>query len=102
MGRDRWVHWDTARPGTGGVIEIHGPQPQWDAMEEVFTLPEDKTPGYGGQRNRALVANWFNDIQSGRRTCRNTPRSAVTVMKLIDAIYESSETGRRVEVSPTE
>src|SRR6266850_3189477 len=49
-GSQRWVHWDAARKGTGGVLEIHGPQPQWHAMEDVYTSPEEKTPGYGSQK----------------------------------------------------
>ena len=35
-GSQRWVHWDANRKGTNGVLEIHGPQPQWHAMEDVY------------------------------------------------------------------
>src|SRR4029077_4447428 len=45
-GGERWVHWHPTQPGTGGVLEIHGPQPQFQAMDETFTLPPDATPGY--------------------------------------------------------
>ena len=96
-GADRWVHWDPARAGTGGVLEIHGPQPQWDAMEETFTLPEDKTPGYGGAAAVALVGDWVTAAQGDTRACRNTPESTVATLEVIDAIYESSREGRRVE-----
>src|SRR5262249_44334964 len=33
-GSQRWVHWDPMRAGTGGVFTIHGPQPQFQAMDE--------------------------------------------------------------------
>jgi predicted dehydrogenase len=32
-GSQRWVHWDPTRVDTSGVLEIHGPMPQWIAME---------------------------------------------------------------------
>lgn len=96
-GSERWVHWQPSRPGTGGVLEIHGPQPQFLAMDETFTLPADPTPGYGGQRNVRLVRDWIESASSGRATCRNTPRSTMATLELLDAIYRASEEGRRVE-----
>jgi predicted dehydrogenase len=96
-GRDRWVHWDPQRPGTSGVLEIHGPQPQWDAMEETLAFPADNTPGYGGQRGVRLIRDWLDSARSGGRPCRNTPASMVAALELIDRIYESSREGRRVE-----
>lgn len=96
-GSQRWVHWDANRKGTGGVLEIHGPQPQWHAMEDVFTLPEDKTPGYGGQKNQRLIGDWLDCIRTGRRDNRNGASSMLAVLELIDAIYQSSREGRRVE-----
>ena len=44
-GSERWVHWDPDKK-----LEIHGPQQQWYAMEEVFEIPPDHTFGYGGAR----------------------------------------------------
>jgi predicted dehydrogenase len=96
-GSQRWVHWDANRKGTGGVLEIHGPQPQWHAMEDVFTLPEDKTPGYGGEKCKRLIADWLDCIRTGRRDNRNGTKQMLTVLELIDAIYQSSREGRRVE-----
>jgi predicted dehydrogenase len=96
-GSQRWVHWDANRKGTSGVLEIHGPQPQWHAMEEVFTTPEDKTPGYGGKRGLLLVQDWLDCIRTGRRDNRNTAPPMLAVLELIDAIYHSSREGRRIE-----
>jgi predicted dehydrogenase len=96
-GRDRWVHWHPSRAGTSGVLEIHGPQPQFDAMEETFALPEDKTPGYGGSRAVALLTDWLEAAASGGRLCRNTPQSTLATLELIDTIYQSSREGRRIE-----
>ena len=96
-GSRRWVHWDPAREGTGGVLEIHGPQPQWDAMEETFTLPEDKEPGYGGTAALALIDDWVQAAGGERRPLRNTAESTIATLEVIDAIYESSQSGQRVE-----
>lgn len=95
-GTQRWVHWDPSRTGTGGVLEIHGPQPQFMAMEETFELPPDDTPGYGGKAMVALLRDWVRCAHEGG-DCRNTPESVVAVLKTIDRIYESSRSGRRVE-----
>lgn len=96
-GSERWVEWQPGRPGTGGAIDIHGPQPQWHAMEESFSLPVDATPGYGGRRGLALVTDWLDAISSGRNTCRNTALSMFHTLSLLDAIAQSSRDGRRVE-----
>jgi predicted dehydrogenase len=95
-GSERWVHWDPDRAGTGGVFEIHGPQPQWNAMEETFALPVDETPGYGGARAVALVRDWLEAAREGGRPCRNSPQTTADTLALIDAIYEASNSGRRI------
>ena len=95
-GTQRWVHWDPSRTGTGGVLEIHGPQPQFMAMRETFELPPDDTPGYGGKAMVALLRDWVRCAHEGG-DCRNTPESMVAVLETIDRIYESSISGRRVE-----
>lgn len=96
-GRDRWVHWDPSRAGTGGVLEIQGPQPQFDAMNETFTQPPDTMPGYGGARAVATINDWIAAAREGGRSCRNTPQSTLDTLALIDAIYQSSREGRRIE-----
>jgi predicted dehydrogenase len=93
----RWVHWDAARKATGGVLEIHGPQPQWHAMEDVYTSPADIKPGYGGDKGFLLIADWLDCIRTGRRDNRNGASSMLAALELIDAIYRSSREGRRVE-----
>lgn len=95
-GTERWVHWDPGRAGTAGVLEIHGPKPQWHAMEEVFTVPEDHTKGYGGRRGLSLVGDWIAAMRQPGKQCRNTVSSTQSALQLIEAIYESSRTERRV------
>lgn len=95
-GTERWVHWDPTRPGTRGAFEIHGPQPQWNAMDESFVLPADSTPGYGGSRGAALVRDWVDAARSGGRPCRNTPESTLATLELLDTITQASREGRRI------
>lgn len=94
-GSERWVHWYPSRAGTNGVLEIHGPQPQWHAMEETFVLPADRTPGYGGIRGLRLVRDWLHAAATGA-ACRNTPQSMLDTLVLLDCIYESAASGRTV------
>jgi len=94
-GTERWVHWYPSKPGTNGVLEIHGPQPQWHAMEETFVLPPDRTRGYGGIRGVRSLRDWLHAAATGA-VCRNTPRSMLATLELLDAIYESAAAGRTV------
>lgn len=96
-GSQRWVHWDPMRPGTGGVITIHGPQQQFQAMNETFSIPPDTTSGYGGSRCIDLLRDWI-DAAKEKRGCRNTPESLVAALETLDGIYESSASGRRIEI----
>jgi predicted dehydrogenase len=95
-GTERWVHWHPSRPGTSGAFEIHGPQPQWNAMDESFTLPPDATPGYCGARGAALVRDWLDAARTPGHSCRNTPESTLAVLELLDAIGRASREGRTV------
>ncbi len=96
-GSARWVHWRPFVSGTSGVIEVHGPQPQFLAMDETFTLAKDEVPGYGGSTSRRLVRDWLASAESGRPNPRNTIESAVNTLRLIDLVLESSRQGRRLE-----
>jgi hypothetical protein len=65
-------------------------------MNETFLEPEDKTPGYGGARAVATLTDWIASAEN-RRACRNTPQSTLATLQLIDAIYQASREGRRIE-----
>jgi predicted dehydrogenase len=95
-GSQRWVHWEPARPGTGGRFRIHGPQPQFHAMEETFDLPPDRTPGYGGAKGVAAVRDWLAAARGEVPACRNTVDSALATLRVLDALYKSSDEGRRL------
>jgi len=95
-GTERWVHWDPGRAGTGGAIDIHGPQPQFMAMDETFELPPDEVGGYGGQKMVDLLRDWIRCTREGD-DCRSTPESTTATLEILDAICNASENGQRVE-----
>jgi hypothetical protein len=80
------------------VLEIHGPQPQFQPMDETFALPEDCTTGYGGAKSVQLLRDWIDSARTGR-PCRNTPASVRQTLRVLDAVYQSSAEGRRVVLS---
>jgi predicted dehydrogenase len=65
-------------------------------MEDVYSTPEDKSPGYGGRRGQLLVQDWLDCIRTGRRDNRATARGTLATLELIDAIFQSSREGKRV------
>jgi len=91
-GAERWVHWHPSRK-----LEIHGPQPQFYAMEETLELPPDPTPGYSGSRGVDTIRDWMDAARTGNHSCRNTPQSTYATLQLLDTIYQSSREGRRIE-----
>ena len=97
-GSERWVNWQPAQ----SRLEIHGPQPQWYATEELFEYTVDDIVGYGGRPGLELVRDWVAAAREERRVCRNTPETHLATFELLDAIYLSSREGRRVEceISP--
>ncbi|MBA61196.1 MAG: hypothetical protein CMJ76_02415 [Planctomycetaceae bacterium] len=97
-GSKRWVYWDPSKPDTGGSLEIHGPQPQWYAMEETYDAPVDSTPGYGGGPGVELLEDWLAMIRGDVETCRNTTESMLTTVRVVDTILQASEEGRRIDL----
>jgi predicted dehydrogenase len=97
-GCQRWLKWEPTRAGTGGTFQIHGPQPQFHAMEETFSLPVDSTPGYGGARSLHLFHDWLAETRGEGKKCRNDVEASMDVLKLLDAVYQSSAEGRRIVV----
>jgi predicted dehydrogenase len=98
FGSQRWLHWNPSHPGTGGLFEIHGPQPQFIPMEEKFILPVDNTRGYGGKRTVQLLMDWIAMARGGP-DCRNTPESVCATLKALDAIYLSSRLEKTISLS---
>ncbi len=98
FGSQRWVHWKPNYPGSGGLLEIHGPQPQFIPMEEKFFLPQDLAKGYGGTKTIRLLKDWIA-MANGGPVCKNTPESVLKTLQLIDAAYTSSAQEKRIKLN---
>ncbi len=94
-GSRRWVQWEPSRPGTSGALSIHGPQPQWHAMEDSYVAPADSTVGYGGRRGVDLISDWLESARGGR-LCRNSIESTLATLQMLDTIYLSAREQRRI------
>ena len=64
-------------------------------MNDTYDSPIDSAPGYGGSRGMDLIRDWLQSMRTGE-SCRNTPESLMTTLRWMDAVYESSDNGRRV------
>ncbi len=95
-GSHRWLEWEPQHPGTGGRLRIHGPQPHFHAMEEVFDLPPDATRGYGGIMGLAALRDWIATARGILRTTYNSLDSFLAALRVLDAAYQSAAEGRRV------
>jgi len=69
------------------------------SMDQPKTENLDLPPigGYGGQTALDLLNDWLDSGREGRQTQINED-NALRVLKTVDAIYESSETGQRIDV----
>ena len=66
-------------------------------MEETFEFAPDAIKGYGGYRNLDSLKDWVRQARMVDKPSRNSPQSMLNTLELIDAIYQSSEEGRRIE-----
>ena len=64
-----------------------------------ITLPLATSPAYGGVFGEEYVRAFIHAAQ-GQGTAPATGRDALQIARIIDAAYESSQTGRRVDVKP--
>jgi predicted dehydrogenase len=88
------VHWDASEDRFQAVSNAI----QWRHMpDRTFPFQVDKSYGYSGEVTGALIADWLDAIRD-RRPTHSSPANNVRVLETIDAIYASSETGRRVSL----
>ncbi|NOZ19726.1 MAG: Gfo/Idh/MocA family oxidoreductase [Planctomycetes bacterium] len=90
QGTGAWADWTTT-PANLRYMRKDMKTPQ---MED-HNLPS--IGGYGGQVALDLINDWLDTAGNGAPPVNNED-NALRVLKIIDAIYESSETGRRVDV----
>ena len=81
------------------AVETHRDAPMWK-----FSSPQmPESPAYGGKYGEHFVRD-FLVAAEGREMAKTvaTGRDALQAARIVDAAYESSRTGKRIEVPPPE
>ena len=89
----------TWQPAGEGNFTVNSIAPDWKAApERRFSLEIAQRPVYADQWGYEFVAEFIRAIRQGGKTTVGI-HDAYRVMQIIDASYESSRTGRRVELN---
>ncbi|MBI3923897.1 MAG: Gfo/Idh/MocA family oxidoreductase [Armatimonadetes bacterium] len=90
------------REGLEGPLQVESTSPSWaTAPRRVFDYSIASSPAYGGVYGEDFVRDFLNAALE-RRQPPVSGRDALQVARIIDAAYESSRTGRRVEIDAPE
>jgi predicted dehydrogenase len=97
-GRLGRVHWSSSGGPTEYKAESVHPNwasaPQWSGQ-----YVPGAGPGYGGKTGEAFLREFIHAAHEGR-TSWATGEDALMVARVVDGAYESSRTGKRVEIDP--
>ena len=89
----------TWQPTGEGNLTVTSAAPDWEAApERQFSVEVAQRPVYADQWGYEFVAEFIGAIRQGGRTTV-TIHDAYRIMQIIDASYESSRTGRRIELN---
>ena len=95
-GLEGWAEWD---PFASFGLTVASTSPEWKgAPKRTFEYTPVPYVGYGEHDWFShYIDDFMNDIREDRTPALQI-EDAVAVTKTIDAVYESSRTGRRVEI----
>ncbi len=97
-GRRGRLHFSSA--GTPERLKVETDHPDWsDAPWREFEYTLSSSPAYGGVSGERFVQD-FLKATWGEGTVPASGDDALQVARIVEAAYESSETGRRVQVTP--
>ena len=68
------------------------------APHRTVNYERAKVPGYSNQMGQDLLSDWLHAIRTNGTTLNNT-QTALAIHKLLDAIYESSASGKEVALA---
>jgi predicted dehydrogenase len=95
------VYWD---PTERRAPRLHAEstRPAWQAAPiRQFEYQPAESPAYGGAHGEAFMRDFIRACR-GEIAPPTTGRDALAVARIVDAAYESSRTGRRVEIAPVD
>jgi predicted dehydrogenase len=91
-----WVHWDAMDGRRFSVFSEHS---DWQASPtRVFDFPRPLQSTYAGGTGELLLLDFVRCIHKKAATPLYTIDDAVRVLKVLDAAYESADSGRVVPV----
>jgi len=88
-GRLGWASWD---PGSDDLT-VKSLAPGWSGGLKRVRYTPPQVPGYGGQMGLDMVADLLSAIEQDRSPLVNED-DALRVLRIVDAAYESSRTGK--------
>lgn len=95
-GRLGRVHWNST--GVASELRAESAHPDWArAPQRTYQHVIGTSPAYGGKTGEAFLRQFIQAAQEGT-TPWATGHDALMVARVVDAAYESSETGKRVEI----
>jgi predicted dehydrogenase len=95
-GQQGRVHWSA--PGSPSELKAESAHPAWaGAPQWSAHYVAGQSPAYGGKAGEAFIRDFIEASHAGRPAW-TTGEDALMVARVIDAAYESSRTGRRVDV----
>lgn len=94
LGRITW-----SSPSSPIKLVAESIHPAWaSAPQRTFDLPLAESPAYGGVSGEQFMRNFILAAQ-GQGQAWTTGSDALQVARIVDAAYESSRSGRRVEIA---
>ena len=95
-GKDGRLYWNAS--GVPSRLTVESTHPSWaDAPIKITDYTIGKSPAYGGIYGEAFIRDFILAAQ-GKRDIPASGRDALQVARVVDAAYESSETGRRIDI----
>ncbi len=95
-GRDGRLYWSAS--GVPNRLTVESTHPSWaDAPIKVTDYTLGKSPAYGAVAGEGFIHDFIRAAQ-GEGDVPASGRDALQVARIIDAAYESSETGRRIDI----
>ena len=94
LGRITW-----SSPSSPTKISAESIHPAWaSAPQRTFDLPLAESPAYGGVSGENFMRGFIQAAQ-GQGEAWTSGSDALQVARIVDAAYESSRTGRRIEIA---
>ena len=94
LGRITW-----SSPSSPIKLAVESIHPAWaSAPQRTFDLPLAESPAYGGVSGEQFIRDFIRSAQ-GEGQPWTTGHDALQVARIVDAAYESSRSGRRIEIA---